>query len=87
MHKSRKSIPDIDIDFPSLDRDKIYKKIFANWKNKVARISNHIKFKEKSAIRQEIRDYGYRKFVSKDKTLYDVFKDEKKKQKKVISHL
>jgi DNA polymerase-3 subunit alpha len=77
MHKSRKSIPDIDIDFPALDRDKIYKKIFTNWKDKVARISNHIKFKEKSAIRQAIRDYGYRKFVSKDKTLYDVFKDEK----------
>ena len=44
-------IPDIDIDFPSNRRDDIYKKIFNNWENKVARISNHIMFKEKSAMR------------------------------------
>ena len=36
MHKTRKSIPDIDIDFPSHLRDKIYQKIFINWENNVA---------------------------------------------------
>ena len=77
MHKKRKDIPDIDIDFPSTYRDLIYKKIFAKWKDKVARISNHIKFKEKSAIREAIRDEGYRKFVPKDIDLHKIFKDEK----------
>ena len=59
------SIPDIDIDFPSHLRDKIYQKIFTNWENNVARISNHIKFKESSAYREAIRMMGYRKFVPK----------------------
>ena len=65
MHKTRQDIPDIDIDFPSNRRDDIYKKIFTNWEDKVARISNHIMFKEKSAIREAIRKEGYRKFVQK----------------------
>ena len=50
MHRDRKDIPDIDIDFPSNRRDDIYKKIYTKWKNKVARISNHIMYKEKSAF-------------------------------------
>ena len=75
MHKDRKDIPDIDIDFPSHKRDQIYKKIFENWKDKVARISNHIIYKEKSALREAIRQEGYRKFVPKDYKLYDFFED------------
>jgi DNA polymerase III alpha subunit len=78
MHKDRESIPDIDIDFPSNIRDEIYKKIFNNWENKVARISNHIIYKEKSALREAIRNEGYRKFVPRDYKLNDIFDDEKK---------
>ena len=77
MHTKRADIPDIDIDFPSHLRDKIYKKIFDNWKDKVARISNHIMFKEKSAIREAIRQEGHRKFVPRDFDLTDIFKDKK----------
>ena len=47
MHK-RQDIPDIDIDFPANDRLYLWKD-FTKWKDKVARISNHIKYKEKSA--------------------------------------
>lgn len=82
MHKNRKDIPDIDIDFPSHKRDDIYIKIFDNWKDKVARISNHILYKEKSAFREAIRSEGYRKFVPKDYNLYDFF-DNKSSIKKV----
>ena len=76
MHKDRESIPDIDIDFPSNNRDEIYKKIFNNWENKVARISNHIIYKEKSALREAIRNEGYRKFVPRDYKLSDIFNDD-----------
>lgn len=78
MHKDRESIPDIDIDFPSNIRDEIYKKIFNNWENKVARISNHIIYKEKSALREAIRNEGYRKFVPRDYKLNEIFDDDKK---------
>lgn len=77
MHESRSDIPDIDIDFPSHLRDEIYKQIFINWKGKVARISNHIMYKEKSAFREAIRRKGYRKFVPRDYNLNDIFNDKK----------
>lgn len=76
MHKDRASIPDIDIDFPHKLRDEIYSKVFNRWENKVARISNHIMYKERSAIREAIRSEGYRKMVRRDFKLEDIFKDK-----------
>ena len=76
MHRDRKDIPDIDIDFPSNRRDDIYKKIYTKWKNKVARISNHIMYKEKSAFREAIRNAGHRKFVPREYELNDIFEDQ-----------
>ena len=77
MHKERQSIPDIDIDFPHILRDDIYLKVFNKWKDKVARISNHIMYKEKSAIRQAIREEGYNKMIKRDFNLEDIFSDRK----------
>lgn len=76
MHENRQDIPDIDIDFPSSKRDDIYKKIFTKWDNQVARISNHIMYKEKSAYREAIREEGYRKFVPREYELKDIFEDK-----------
>lgn len=76
MHSERKDIPDIDIDFPSKYRDLIYVKIFKRWENKVARISNHILYKEKSALREAIRMEGYHKFVPKQYDLNQIFKSQ-----------
>jgi DNA polymerase III alpha subunit len=78
MHKNRKDIPDIDIDFPSHLRDNIYQKIFAEWENKVARISNYVLYKQKSALREAIRQEGYRKRIPKNFELNDIFSDIKK---------
>jgi len=92
MHKERQSIPDIDIDFPHNLRDEIYLKVFNRWKDKVARISNHIMYKEKSAIRQAIREEGYNKMVRRDFKLEDIFDNQEqidrviKKSKKLINN-
>ena len=80
MHENRSDMPDIDIDFPAHDRNKIYEKIFSRWSGKVARISNHVLFKEKSALKEAIRESGYRKFLPKDFDLYKIFDDKKKIQ-------
>ena len=56
-------MPDIDIDFPAHDRNKIYEKIFQRWKNRVAQISNHVIYKEKSALKDAPRETGYHKFI------------------------
>lgn len=76
MHIRREDIPDIDIDFPALDRDNIFNMIYERWDGQVARISNHVLFKEKSAIKEAIRQNGYRKFIPKDFSVEDIFHKE-----------
>ena len=83
MHKDRASIPDIDIDFPHKYRDEIYLKVFKKWENKVARISNHIMYKERSALREAIREEGYRKMLRRGFKLEDIF-DDKKQIRRVL---
>ena len=67
MHKKDNQFQ-ILILIPANDRDYIYQKIFTRWKDKV-RISNHIKYKEKSAFREAIRQEGYNKFVPRNYNL------------------
>lgn len=66
MHYQRDDIPDIDIDFPHILRANIYEKIFKLWDGRVARISNHVMFKQKSALKEAMRRHGFRKFLPKD---------------------
>lgn len=80
MHHQRKDMPDIDIDFPYNRRDEVYEMIFNKWQGKVARISNHILYKQKSAIKEAIRKKGYRKFIPKDFNLEDIFEKESDRQ-------
>lgn len=62
----RNNLPDIDLDFPHNLRDEVFLKIELKWPGKVARISNHVYYHEKSAIRQAIRNSGIRKFIGKN---------------------
>lgn len=78
MHTQRDDLPDIDIDFPSNRRDEIYLEIFKTYGDKVARISNHIKYSEKTALKQAIRQTGYRKFLGKEFEIFDIFNDVNK---------
>ena len=63
----------IDIDFPSHLRDDIYNKIFAEWENRVARISNYVLYKKKSALREAIRKEGYNKRIPKNFDINNLF--------------
>jgi error-prone DNA polymerase len=51
MNDNRQDMPDIDIDVPYNRREEIYASITEEWKNQVARISNHVMWKPKSALR------------------------------------
>ncbi len=77
MHEKREDLPDIDMDFPAHLRNEIYERIFKRYKGRVARISNHVMFKQKSAIKEAIRKEGYHKFIPKDFEIDDIFKDTK----------
>lgn len=71
MNNYRSDIPDIDIDFPYTHRDEIIDKLKAKYGTRVARISNHVMFREASALREAVRLYGYRRFLPKN---FDIFK-------------
>lgn len=65
LNRYRDNLPDIDFDFPHYLRDEVFLKLFQKWGNKVARISNHNYFHEKSALREALRIHGINKFISK----------------------
>ena len=65
LNSYRDTLPDIDFDFPHNLRDEVFLKLYQKWGNKVARISNHIYYHEKSALRESIRRNGIHKFISK----------------------
>ena len=58
LNKYRDSLPDIDIDFPDYLRDEVFLKLELKWPNQVARISNHVHWHDKSALREAIRRIG-----------------------------
>lgn len=58
MNRCRTDFPDIDIDFPYNKRDIVYKRIEEQWPGMTARISNHIMYREKTALRQALKEAG-----------------------------
>jgi len=72
LSETRESMPDIDFDFPYNKRDEVFERIDKHWNNRVARISNHVMFKDKSATREAIRQVmieknGKSEFISREK--------------------
>jgi len=65
LNEFRNNLPDIDLDFPHNLRDEVFLKIGLTWPGKVARISNHVYYHDKSALRQAIRNNGIHKFIGK----------------------
>jgi DNA polymerase-3 subunit alpha len=72
FHPKRKSLPDIDLDFPDNLRDSVFKRIYDLFPGRVARISNHVQNSEKGAIRQAMRDMGYNKHIPEDFIISDL---------------
>ena len=65
LNKFRNNLPDIDLDFPHNFRDEVFLQLELIWSGKIARISNHVYYHEKSAVRQAIRNSGVRRFIGK----------------------
>ena len=59
LNRARTDPPDIDLDFPWDERDKILKYIFKKYSSEhVAMVSNHITFEARSALREVAKVYG-----------------------------
>lgn len=56
MNAGRKDLPDIDIDVPYNRREELYNAVEEQWKKKVARISNHVHYGKKTALRESVKE-------------------------------
>lgn len=72
FHPLRKDLPDIDLDFPDHLRDEVFERIKKMFPGRVARISNHVKYEEKSAYREAVRILGYKKRLPRKFRLSDI---------------
>jgi DNA polymerase III alpha subunit len=82
LNVHRNTLPDIDFDFPYHRRKDIFFRIEERYPNQVARISNHVYYHEKSALREAIRQSGYHKMIPKHevkKYLSTLPQEERKK--------
>lgn len=63
LNEFRSTLPDIDFDFPHILRDEVFLQIQMMWPGRVARISNHVYYHKKSAVREALRHVGVRKQI------------------------
>jgi DNA polymerase III alpha subunit len=56
MNSGRTDLPDIDIDVPYNRRDELYEHIEKQWPKMVARISNHVTYGHKVALRESAKE-------------------------------
>lgn len=73
LNPLRQKMPDYDIDVPHTFQREIHQRVHEKWPGQSARISNHLHFREKSALRQAIRNSGHRKFLPRGFSLGDLF--------------
>ena len=81
LNQFRDSLPDIDFDFPHYFRDEVFLNLELKWPNQVARISNHVYWHERSALREAIRKIGIKKQIPKgelNKFLKNLSEDKRK---------
>ena len=63
LNENRETMPDIDFDFPYNRRADIFLKMAIRWSGTIARISNHVHYHEKSALREAIRIWGHKGII------------------------
>lgn len=85
LNEYRNNLPDIDLDFPHNLREEVFIKIQLKWPGKVARISNHVYYHEKSALRQAFRNAGIRKFIGKNDINKELKSLSKEKQNFILN--
>ena len=81
LNWTREDQPDFDIDVPYDIRDSILEQVGEEYPNMVSRISNRVMYSEKTALREAIRQCGYRKFVPKYFKVEKIFKDKETQKK------
>ena len=82
LNEFRNTLPDIDYDFPYHLRKDVFVRLEERYPGKIARISNHVHYHDKSAVREAIRSIGIHKMIPKHeikKTLSNLSKEDQEK--------
>ena len=58
LNPGRKDPPDIDVDFPWDERDRVLEKVFSRYPDHCAMVANHVCIKPRMAVREVARVYG-----------------------------
>ena len=58
INPKRDDLPDIDLDFPHWAQPIVMQRIYDNWPQQSARVSNFVMFKERSALREACKRLG-----------------------------
>ena len=90
LNNHRETLPDIDFDFPHNMRDEIFLQLQLKWPGKVARISNHVHWHEKSATREALRKVGIKKQIPKHEInsfIKSLSKPKREKIKQIVKQL
>ena len=53
----RDDLPDIDIDFPHNKHKIVLERIYKHWPGRAARLSNYVKYREKSARKEAVNEF------------------------------
>ena len=75
MHILRDDMPDIDMDFPTHLREEVYARIFKRYEGRVARISNHVHYGPKTALKQALKNNGVQGFIAKEFNYKQILKE------------
>ena len=78
MNSNREDQPDIDIDVPHWVRPQILEHLYQKWPGQVARISNNVKYREKTALRRVLKEHGVKGRIPKYFKVTDYFSDPAK---------
>nr|QBK91498.1 MAG: DNA polymerase III alpha subunit [Pithovirus LCPAC302] len=78
LNSTRKDLPDVDIDFPSHLRDEMFRRIQKQFLGRVARISNKVCFRERSSVRQAMRNMLIHRFFGKNEDPFDILSPDVK---------
>lgn len=87
MNELRKDLPDVDLDFPHDERDKVFDILNKMYPGKVGRITNHVIYHEKSALREALRIMGYRKKVPANFKISDIMPQDEQTVYEIASNL
>lgn len=87
MNSFRQDLPDIDLDFPHDERDRVFELLDKAYPDRIGRVVNHVQYHEKSALREALRMVGYKKRVPADFSISDLVPGEESTVYELASQL